>query len=66
MIDPWNSGTVNDGSLWSTIMLLTTVFSYCEEEAIIGAVNEDSSSPIIGIGGFLIDTFIILSFGGFA
>ena len=66
MIDPRNSRTVNDGSLWSTIMLLTTVFFYCEEEVIIGDVDEDSSFPITVIGGILIGTLIILSFGGFA
>lgn len=67
MIDPRNSRTVNDGSLWSTIMLLTTGFFFnCEEEVIIGDVDEDSSFPIIVIGGILIGTLIILSFGGFA
>ena len=66
MIDPRNSRTVNDGSLWSTIMLLTIVFFNCEEEVIIGDVDEDSSFPIIVIGGILIGTLIILSFGGFA
>jgi len=66
MIDPRNSRTVNDGSLWSTIMLLTTCFLNCEEEVIIGDVDEDSSFPIIVIGGILIGTLIILSFGGFA
>ena len=66
MIDPRNSRTVNDGSLWSTIMLLTIVFFNCEEEVIIGDVDEDSSFPITVIGGILIGTLIILSFGGFA
>jgi len=41
-------------------------FFNCEEEVIIGDVDEDSSFPIIVIGGILIGTLIILSFGGFA
>ena len=45
MIDPWNSGTVNDGSLWSTIMLWQ-LFFYCVAEVIISAVYEDSTFPL--------------------